>query len=114
MKTICVDSWAMNASFANKIKNKEFILLQSVMNFATIIIVIVALQFFRKSQREMNVLCDEENITAGDFSAVVKFIPNCHKDVDYHELIKSAFDSEKHHLSEVSLCFDLTEYQNAK
>jgi hypothetical protein len=73
----------MNASFANKIHSANFVYLQSIMNFATIAIVIVALQFFRKSQRDTNVICDEANITAGDFSLVVKFIPNNDSDVNY-------------------------------
>jgi hypothetical protein len=52
-------SWITRMSYANKINNNKLLQLQSIMNFSTVIVVIIALQFFRKQQREVNVLCDE-------------------------------------------------------
>lgn len=77
------------------------------MNFSTVIVVIIALQFFRKMQREVNVLCDELNTTASDYGMVMKYIPNDKDGVDYDDEILRKFLSLGLTLSSVNLCYNL-------
>lgn len=113
-KHICQFSIITQLSYANKLNNTNFLMLQALMNFSTIIVVIVALQFFRKQQRETNTLCDEMNTTASDFGAVIKGIPNDRDGIDYDDEIVLVFSKLGYTVSTVTLAYNLDSFLDLK
>lgn len=49
--------------------------IQEILNLVTIFIVIALLQVFRKDQRKLDILCDEADISANDYTLLIENIP---------------------------------------
>ncbi|KRX08235.1 hypothetical protein PPERSA_01165 [Pseudocohnilembus persalinus] len=64
--------WSIGFSLANKKNKKQLMKAQDILNMTTIFVIIVLLQFFRKSQRKMDNECDEEDIAANDYTVIVE------------------------------------------
>jgi hypothetical protein len=74
----------------------------------------VVLQFFRYSQRKVQIICDEDDISPADYTCVVKKIENDTPGVDYDDELRQIIEKEvlpdgKTKVVKVNLCFDLTE-----
>jgi len=55
-------------------------------------------------------VCDEKNVTAGDYGLCVKFVPNDQNGVNYKQEIKQAFENEGFSICDVNLSYDLTKF----
>lgn len=108
---LCQSTWITTLSYANKLDNEDFLYLQSLMNISTALVIIVALQLFRKEQRTAEIECDENNITCGDFGIWIKNI-RTDKPGEYHKGIIDAFKNKGYTVATVTLAYDLREYYN--
>ncbi len=84
------------------------------MNFSTVLVIIIGLQFFRKQQRETNIVCDDLFITAHDYAVCFKYIPNNKIGADYEEEIKKELDKLKFTIPNVSLAYNLIDFREAE
>ena len=75
-KKICTLSLITKYSLANKRNSKILSKPQDYLNLFTVFVVIVVLQFFRYSQRSISQICDSKELTASDYTVIVKGIPN--------------------------------------
>ena len=109
---LCLLGWKTMISFANKRTNKKSVLYQELLNLAAIIIIIIMLQFFRYSQRKINVQYDENNVTPEDYTVMLKGIPKT-DDMD-DNLVKQEIERQVEDVNVVKVCFsyDLSEYYN--
>lgn len=113
----CKKNGVSTFSYVN-IKNDETkVTLQGINNLATIFIIIVFLQFFRKAQKQFSVDCDVADISTTDYSVIVKKIPtNLGENVDYDDEIKKYFENglfpkekEKLVVTQVNLAYNTEE-----
>lgn len=49
--------------------------MQDYLNLSSIAVLIALLVYFRKEQRDIDVLCDKKEITPSDYSLLVKHLP---------------------------------------
>ena len=76
-------------SLLSKIDNKEYELGQEINNLITVIFCILFLQYFRYKQRNEAYICDENLISASDFTIEAINFPS---NASYHE-IKEFFEN---------------------
>ena len=106
-------------SLANKRNQNGYLRMQQFLNFVTVVIIIITLQFYRFAQRKINVICDKAELSASDYSIYIKGFPFDLKDgIDYDEEIKHFIEEEvfkdecKLEISKINLAYDLTSYQD--
>ena len=63
-------------------------LAQAVLNLFTVIVIIALLFFFRRIQRNLDVKCDEANISPSDYTIWVSKIPYGLENFDYDDSLK--------------------------
>jgi hypothetical protein len=71
--------------------------IQEILNFVAIIILIIYLQFFRRNQRIMDLLCDAKDISVSDYTVLVSNIPKDYEseNYDYDDGLKNYFENLK-------------------
>ncbi|KAL4484377.1 hypothetical protein ABPG74_019554 [Tetrahymena malaccensis] len=116
-ETVCVQGGYFSIfALGRKQDQDTFMQIQGYLNLASMIAMMVFLQYFRKLQRELTHKCDDEDIAANDYTIMIKNIPLEFDAVndDYDDDIKEFF--EKNSLKEkrveivsVTLCYNLTE-----
>jgi hypothetical protein len=62
-------------SLANKINRVDLFKIQEILNLVSVICIVVMLQFFRRSQRQVTAQCDIADLAASDYTIMVKNIP---------------------------------------
>ncbi|KRX05730.1 hypothetical protein PPERSA_09870 [Pseudocohnilembus persalinus] len=120
---ICHLNWITMSTLGNKYNNDAQMNIQQVLNFITIIIVIISLQLFRRQIRITEVQCDQLDINSSDFTILVKNIPRVFQARDYDKEIQNLFElviskliyknqiGKKLKIEKLSLCYD-TSQQN--
>ena len=81
-------------SLANKLDNPEAEQIQSSFAIVAEILIIMVLMYFRKHQRQINNLVDEQTNTPADYTIMVDGIPTGLKDCDYITELKQIFGSD--------------------
>ncbi|EAS04833.2 kinase domain protein (macronuclear) [Tetrahymena thermophila SB210] len=72
---ICKKNWITVISLGNKQEQKTLMFVQEILNLATVIIIIILLQIFRRYQRKLDSECDEADISANDYTLLFENIP---------------------------------------
>lgn len=113
--TECLRDHVNTLTMANKRLDDFSMDTQEVLNLCTVIILIILLQYLRKIQREMALLCDEKIISASDFTARVSNMPLVYpKGTSMAEDIKiffryKALPGRILNVQKVNLCYDVSE-----
>lgn len=81
-------------SLANKLDNPEAEQIQSSFAIVAEILIIMVLMYFRKHQRQINNLVDEQTNTPADYTIMVDGIPTGLKDCDYIAELRKIFGSD--------------------
>lgn len=112
--TDCSYSFATATSLANRHGDDATEYVQQQLNLAAFIAIVIALQFFRRSQRKMGVEIDERSLTPADFTFEVHGIPTI-QDQDVDEELKAFFTEnglegdEKLNIKKIVLSYDVTD-----
>ncbi|KAL4483923.1 hypothetical protein ABPG72_013929 [Tetrahymena utriculariae] len=72
---VCKKNWITVISLGNKQEQKTLMFIQEILNLATVIIIIILLQIFRRYQRKLDSECDEADISANDYTLLFQNIP---------------------------------------
>ncbi|KAL4435368.1 hypothetical protein ABPG74_022851 [Tetrahymena malaccensis] len=72
---VCKKNWITVISLGNKQEQKTLMFVQEILNLATVIIIIILLQIFRRYQRKLDSECDEADISANDYALLFQNIP---------------------------------------
>ena len=110
---ICVKNNVTIFTLANKMTNQDVIKFQSKLAILTYILVMITLFIFRKIQRQINNDVDEKQITAGDYSIILKNFPNYLKNYNYEkevkEIVEKCVPGVEIVVCNVNLAYDVTE-----
>ncbi|EGR30034.1 phage head-tail family protein, putative, partial [Ichthyophthirius multifiliis] len=116
-RVVCQESnWVSVSSLGSKSDQQYFMEIQGYLNLVSLLGIIVLLQFFRKYQRELEIKCDQEDISANDYTIMVSNIPieydaiNNDYDEDLmHFFQENSFPERKVKVEQVTLCYNLQE-----
>ncbi|KAL4498327.1 hypothetical protein ABPG72_013133 [Tetrahymena utriculariae] len=104
----CQADWISIFSLANKSQQTADI--QELLNFFTIFTLMILLIFFRKNQKEIDLKCDEKELTPSDFTIMVKDIPQNISKEELIEFFESNIEcEEKIEVTEISYVYDTRE-----
>lgn len=115
LKTVCIKNFITEMSLANKFDSRENLEKQEIFNFFTVLIMLMSFQFMRKVQLETALACDERDLTAADYTVLVRNFPRDFDDnVDVDEQVEIWFKEkglpgQKVNIQAVSCCYDCTE-----
>ena len=94
--------------------------IQDGLNLISIVAIIIVLQFYRYSQRLTNIICDKTVLSSGDYTIMVKNIPNnMDLSFDYDEELKNFFTDKvyserKTPVAKVNLSYNLQIFNELK
>lgn len=89
----CSAGWETLFSIYNKKNDEENVEIQHWLNFALIILLILVLQLMRRSIKKQAASCDENDISASDFTIIVENIPK-KLNINYVEELKKFFENQ--------------------
>ncbi|EWS72684.1 kinase domain protein (macronuclear) [Tetrahymena thermophila SB210] len=99
-----------------KSDQETFMEIQGYLNLSSMIAMIILLQWFRKLQRQLDAKCDDEDISANDYTIMIKNVPKDFEAIndDYDDDIKEFFrvnslEGKEVEVESVTLCYDLSE-----
>ncbi|EAS02885.2 kinase domain protein (macronuclear) [Tetrahymena thermophila SB210] len=98
-------------TIANKKQKVDYADIQDILNFTTILVLMILLFFFRKEQKEIDSQCDMAELTPADYTILVRNLPvdTTKKDIrDFFEKGKDLF-GQNLIVTEVNFAFDLQE-----
>ncbi|KAL4491908.1 hypothetical protein ABPG72_006163 [Tetrahymena utriculariae] len=107
----CVVDLISIFTIANKNKRVDYADIQDILNFTTILVLMILLFFFRKEQKEIDSQCDMAELTPADYTILVRNLPanTTKKDIrDFFEKQKDLF-SQNLFVTEINFAFDLQE-----
>ncbi|KAL4444393.1 hypothetical protein ABPG74_016686 [Tetrahymena malaccensis] len=107
----CVVDLISIFTIANKKQKVDYADIQDILNFTTILVLMILLFFFRKEQKEIDSQCDMAELTPADYTILVRNLPvnTTKKDIrEFFEAEKNLF-SQKLTVTEVNFSFDLQE-----
>ncbi|KAL4484378.1 hypothetical protein ABPG74_019555 [Tetrahymena malaccensis] len=103
-------------SLGRKSDQETFMEVQGYLNLSSMIAMIALLQWFRKLQRQLDAKCDDEDISANDYTIMIKNVPKDFDAIndDYDDDIKEFFrvnslEGKEVEVESVTLCYDLSE-----
>ncbi|EGR32796.1 hypothetical protein IMG5_070780 [Ichthyophthirius multifiliis] len=94
------------------IVNKKFQLnlgeIQDMLNFTTIIVLMIILFLFRKQQKEIDIQCDIAELTPSDYSIIIKNLPIDTKESDLFSYFQSMnINNQYVYVSEVNMIYNI-------
>lgn len=99
-KTECTNNFINSISISNKINHHDSYLVQTWVNLATVIVIMISLHIFRKVQRLTTNECDRGLISPSDFTIMIGKLPkNLFSEEDVkktiYDKLRLSFDEQK-------------------
>eukprot|EP01017_Pseudomicrothorax_dubius_P049142 TRINITY_DN9094_c0_g1_i9.p1 TRINITY_DN9094_c0_g1~~TRINITY_DN9094_c0_g1_i9.p1 ORF type:complete len:714 (-),score=160.72 TRINITY_DN9094_c0_g1_i9:100-2241(-) len=114
-ETTCIKTFATTFSLANKQTEHGFLTVQHVLNLLTLIIIIITLQIFRRTQRINSWELDQRSTDASDYTAMFSKLPPATGKEDVDEQLKRYIEgltikNFKPKVAKINLGYDLKDY----
>ncbi|KAL4489888.1 hypothetical protein ABPG72_010787 [Tetrahymena utriculariae] len=116
-QAVCIQGNVFSLFYLGRKSDQEtFMEIQGYLNLSSMIAMIALLQWFRKLQRQLDAKCDDEDISANDYTIMIKNVPKDFEAIndDYDDDIKEFFrinslEGKEVEVESVTLCYDLSE-----
>lgn len=95
---VCILDWVTVISIANKLDNPDDEQIQNYFAIIAEILIIIILMYFRKHQRQINNLVDEQTNTPADYTIMVSGIPiglKCDYEIELRKLFETDPKTQK-------------------